>query len=163
MKSSKLVALLQMVHGLCVRVSKMTTQRVVISKNSASVDRVVVVWPNVAESTCSCPVHLQAETGMKKDVTTGKGSLLSCSFGARCKSWPDSFSHVIVLSQFSSPNIFIKPMGLVCVFFFSSFLGGRHCKLQRGDGERSLVPLHMINAFKCSRKTCTAKTLFDYK
>lgn len=110
---------------------QITMQSFVISKNSGSVDRVVVVWPNVAESTCSCPVHLQAGTCMKKDVTTGKGSLLSCSFGARCKSWPDSFSYAIVLSQFSSPNIFIKPMGLVCVFFFSSFLGGRRCKLQR--------------------------------
>lgn len=110
---------------------QITMQSLVISKNSGSVDRVVVVWPNVAESSCSCPVQLEAKTCMKKDVTTGKGSLLSCSFGARCKSWPDSLSYAIVLSQFSSPNIFIKPMGLVCVFFFSSVLGGRHCKLQR--------------------------------
>lgn len=110
---------------------QITMQSLVISKNSGSVDRVVVVWPNVAESSCSCPVQLEAKTCMKKDVTTGKGSLLSCSFGARCKSWPDSLSYAIVLSQFSSPNIFIKPMGLVCVFFFSSILGGRHCKLQR--------------------------------
>ncbi len=87
---------------------QITMQSLVINKNSCSVDRDVVVWPNVAERSCSCLVPLEAKTCMKKDVTTGNEVCLAAPLepGAkvgqtlsRMRSFLVSFHHLTSLSN----------------------------------------------------------------